>query len=233
MKGKRILIILMVLLSGITLIGCTSSNKSSDLEAQLQEKTALINQLTAENEALAAEVAELQSALTSQQQNSLLMTALTVVGLLENQDMEALASYVHPVAGVRFSPYTYVDLQNDLVFSAQQIETLLQSTQTYNWGSFDGSGDPIVFTFSDYYDRFIYDQDFANPHMIGNNVEIGTSSMINNISQAYPNGMFVEFHFTGFDPQYMGMDWRSLRLIFEDVNGSWHLVGIVHDEWTT
>ncbi|WP_028306775.1 FtsB family cell division protein [Desulfitibacter alkalitolerans] len=233
MKGKGILVILMVLLAGIILIGCTSSNNSSDLEAQLQEKTALINQLTAENEALSAEVAELQLILTSQQQNSLLMTALTVVGLLENQDMEGLASYIHPVEGVRFSPYTYVDLQADLVFSAQQIETLLQSTQTYNWGSFDGTGDPIVFTFSDYYDRFIYDQDFANPHLIGNNVEIGTSSMINNIIQAYPNGMFVEFHFTGFDPQYMGMDWRSLRLVFEDVNGSWHLVGIVHDEWTT
>jgi hypothetical protein len=28
------------------------------------------------------------------------------------------------------------------------------------------------------------------------------------------------------------MDWRSLRLVFEEQGGSWYLVGIVHDQWT-
>ena len=236
MKNKAILILLLVLCLGIFLIGCTNnkpSDDSNDIQVELQEKNELITQLTAENETLMAEVAELQMALSSQQQNTLLMTAFTVVELIKDQDMDSLADYIHPIEGVRFSPYTYVNVQDDLVFTSQQIGSLLQDTQTYNWGAFDGTGDPIVFTFSDYYDRFVYDQDYANPHMIGNNVEIGSSSMINNVPQAYPNGMFVEFHFTGFDPQYGGMDWRSLRLVFEDVNGSWHLVGIVHDEWTT
>jgi len=30
----------------------------------------------------------------------------------------------------------------------------------------------------------------------------------------------------------MGMDWRSLVLIFEEDNVDWLLVGIVHGEWT-
>jgi (p)ppGpp synthase/HD superfamily hydrolase len=42
----------------------------------------------------------------------------------------------------------------------------------------------------------------------------------------------VEYHFSGFDPKYEGMDWRSLRLVFEEKDNIWHLVGIIHDQWT-
>ena len=188
---------------------------------QLQEKN---KQLQQENEQLKHD--------QKQANPSLLSVALDVVAALKNKDMNALASYVHS-NGVRFSPYGHVDVQNDLQFSVSQLSSLLSSTQVYQWGVYDGSGDPIQLTFQDYFDRFVYDVDFANPHMIGNNVVVGTGNMINNIQQVYSNSSFIEFHFTGFDPQYNGMDWRSLRLVFEQENGQWKLVGIIHDEWTT
>ena len=28
-------------------------------------------------------------------------------------------------------------------------------------------------------------------------------------------------------------DWSALRLVFEQVDGRWLLVGVVHDQWTT
>ncbi|MDO9534929.1 MAG: hypothetical protein Q7J85_06255 [Bacillota bacterium] len=241
MKSKPIIVIVMllVLIVGASFYGCAPNNTpagpSSELEAELAEKEALISQLIAEKAGLESKVAELQrqiDAASGTQSSSLLSSALTVVELLQNQDMGSLSAHVHPAQGVRFSPYGYINLQENLVFSAQDITTLLPGSQVYNWGAFDGSGDPIDFTFSDYYDRFIYDKDFADPHMIGNNIVIGTGNTLINLDQAYPNGSFVEFHFTGFDSQYLGMDWKSLRLVFEDVNGSWFLVGIVHDEWT-
>ena len=163
----------------------------------------------------------------------LLPVALDVVNALKHKDMNAFSSYIHSTAGVRFSPYGHIDVQHDLQFSASQLPSLWSPTEVYQWGVHDGSGDPIQLTFQDYFDRFVYDVDFANPHMIGNNVVVGAGNMINNIQQAYPNGPFVEFHFTGFDPQYSGMDWRSLRLVFEEENSEWKLVGIIHDEWTT
>lgn len=165
--------------------------------------------------------------------SSLLPVALDVVNALKHKDMNAISSCIHSTAGVRFSPYGHIDVQHDLQFSTSQLPSLWSSTEVYQWGVYDGSGDPIQLTFQDYFDRFVYDVDFANPHMIGNNVVVGAGNMINNIQQAYPNGPFVEFHFTGFDPQYSGMDWRSLRLVFEQENGQWKLVGIIHDEWTT
>ena len=57
--------------------------------------------------------------------------------------------------------------------------------------------------------------------------------MINNIPDFYPGGMMVEYHFPGIDPEYGGLDWRSLRLVFIPYGEDWFLVGVVHDEWTT
>jgi hypothetical protein len=89
-----------------------------------------------------------------------------------------------------------------------------------------------VKTFADYYGEFVYDVDFENSHIIGNNTVIKSGNTINNILEAYPAGAFVEFHYKGFEPQYEGMDWKSLRLVFEQNGGVWYLVGITHDQWT-
>jgi len=100
------------------------------------------------------------------------------------------------------------------------------------WGAYDGTGDPINLTFEGYYNKFIYDVDFANAKIIGNNTVVGHGNSLINISEVYPGAVFIEYHFPGFDPQYNGMDWRSLRLIFEEKDGAWYIVGIVHDQWT-
>nr|WP_255573408.1 bZIP transcription factor [Anoxybacillus sp. ST4] len=217
------------------LAGCTNQQDQSNmkqLEQTIEKQQLEIEQLQEKNKQLQKENEQLKTEEKQVLSSSLLSVALDAVTALKNKDMNALASYVHS-NGVRFSPYGHVDVQNDLQFSASQLPSLLSSTQVYQWGVYDGSGDPIQLTFQDYFDRFVYDVDFANPHMIGNNVVVGTGNMINNIQQVYSNSSFIEFHFTGFDPQYNGMDWRSLRLVFEQENGQWKLVGIIHDEWTT
>jgi hypothetical protein len=102
----------------------------------------------------------------------------------------------------------------------------------YHWGTYDGSGMPIELAFRQYYKEFVYDVDFARPDVVGFNERVGQGNSIDNIASAYPDGMTVEYHFEGFDPEYAGMDWRSLRLVFEEEDGIWYLVGVVHDQWT-
>ncbi|MBI3019616.1 MAG: hypothetical protein HYY61_06990 [Deltaproteobacteria bacterium] len=151
---------------------------------------------------------------------------------IQNKDFDTLSKLVHPDKGVRFSPYTYVEIEKDIVFTIDQIKNFFQDTQKYVWGEYDGSGEPMEFTPSEYYKRFIYDQDFAKAKEIEINKVIGQGNTTNTISKVYPEASFVEYHFPGFDPKYSGMDWRSLRLVFEQKNGQWFLIGIVHDEWT-
>lgn len=170
--------------------------------------------------------------------DSLAKAAAQAVLALRDHDMAELAALVHPVKGVMLSPYTFVrTLQGapgeaDMLFTRAQVAGLWSDPTVYHWGYHDGSGEPIDVAFQAYYAEFVYDVDFAQPEEIGFDEFIGQGNTINNIREAYPIGVPVEYYFSGFDPQYGGMDWRSLRLVFEQADGTWYLVGIVHDEWT-
>lgn len=243
MKSRN-LIIIFVLVLAFTLASCSPAS-NPNLEEELQAKNDIIKNLEDEKKALEEEkktledealvlkdkINQLEESVTQVPQ-SLLTTALEVVEILKNDDMASLANYVHPTLGVRFTPYSYVDTGSDLSFTQAQIPNLMSDNTILAWGAYDGSGEPINKTFSDYYDEFVYDEDYSNPHLIGNNFLIGKGNSLDNLTDVYTNGEFVEFHFTGFDPQYEGIDWSSLKLVFEQVSGEWKLVGIIHSQWT-
>jgi hypothetical protein len=151
---------------------------------------------------------------------------------LKNKDMAKLSTIVHPQKGVRFSPYSYVHLNHDLVFRANELKNLLNDERKHTWGIYAGRDDSIRLSLAEYYERFVYDVDFIKAPKVGYNSIIGKGNMPNNDFQSYPQGIIVEYHFPGFDEKYTGMDWRSLRLVFEEEKGNWYLVGIIHDQWT-
>ncbi|MFL7811410.1 MAG: SH3 domain-containing protein [Anaerolineae bacterium] len=166
------------------------------------------------------------------------MRATAIMQAIATRDLMALSRFVHPQEGVRFSPYPYVmtgsegEGQANLVFSADELPDLADDPTVYHWGTFDGSGAPIEMTFDAYWQRFVYDADFARPQVIGYGEAVGQGNTINNIPQVYPQGFTIEYHFRNFDPAYEGLDWQSLRLVIEPYEGEWVLVGIVHAEWT-
>jgi uncharacterized protein YgiM (DUF1202 family) len=161
-----------------------------------------------------------------------------IVQALRDRDWAAVARVVHPDKGVRFSPYAYVRAgpgapgELDRVVRADEIEALAADRAIFRWGRFDGTGDPIDLDFAGYVDRFVYDADYAQPHTLGYDERVGWGNTIDNTAEVYPEAVTVGYHFTGFDPQFGGMDWRSLRLVLEEQEGEWYLVGVVHDEWT-
>jgi hypothetical protein len=67
---------------------------------------------------------------------------------------------------------------------------------------------------------------------IGYNTVLGHGNSLNNSFEIYKDSIIVEYYFSGLDPQYEGMDWRSLRLVFEEKDDIWYIVGIIHDQWT-
>jgi len=154
------------------------------------------------------------------------------VKALKEKDMEKLSLLVHPVKGVLFSPYSHIELDKHRVFTKEQIKGLLESDEVYYWGEYDGSGEPIELTFKQYYEKFIYDHDFANAEKVAYNEILQSGNTIVNISDVYPNAKFIDYYFSGFNPGYDGMDWVSLRLVFEKYDGQWYLVCIAHGQWT-
>lgn len=155
--------------------------------------------------------------------------AREAVTALKNRDMRRLSSLVHPDKGVRFTPYNYVERKRDLVFQRTQLKSLMTSKKRYSWGEYDGSGDPIRLTFRKYYKRFIYDWNFANDREASYNNSPRTSNY-DNAYEIYPGAIIVEYVNPGTVES--GMDWSTLRLVFERKNRTWYLVGIIHNEWT-
>lgn len=160
--------------------------------------------------------------------------ATTVMRALSRKDMGQLAAWVHPEKGLRFSPYAYVDPKKDLVFTRAEVEGLMEDGTKRVWRTYPGSGEQIEMTFADYYERFVYDADFLQDAEIAVNKGLGQGTMINNLNEVYPEAQydFVEYHIAGIDPSVEGMDWRSLRLVFEKIGEDRALVGIIHDQWT-
>lgn len=158
-------------------------------------------------------------------------TAERVVNALAEKDLQTVAEFVHPEMGVRFSPYTYVE-DTHLVFTPEDLPGLIGSDEILMWGYFDGTGDPIELTFDEYYERLLFTADFTNPEAMAVNEVLGTGNSLNNITDYFPGSSFVEYHFSGFEEDFGGMDWVSLRLVFMQENGAWYLVGMVNDRWT-
>ena len=152
---------------------------------------------------------------------------------IAERDIETLAGCFEE-SGVRLSAYLYVT-DKDLVFTADEFTSAYESENRHVFGYFDGTGDPIEMTLSEYYERFIYDVDFtavSKNAMPDENTIYSHGNTINNISEYYEDCVFYEYYLEGTNPDYGGMDWRSLTLVFKETENGLKLVGIIHGEWT-
>ncbi len=160
------------------------------------------------------------------------VTADKLIHAISIKNSETIYELAHPVKGVRFTPYTNVSLDTDLVFKKDDLKNFFENQKVYSWGSYDGIGDEISLTPGKYYDKFIYPVDYKNAEQIGYNKVLSSGNMIENQFEVYDNPIVVEYYFSGFNPDYEGMDWKSVRLVFEKYEDTWFLVGIISNQWT-
>lgn len=165
--------------------------------------------------------------------SALLSRSNDVLRCLKEKKYDALAAFIHPKDGIRFSPYAHIDTSNDVHLSADKFTTAARQSKKLNWGSFDGTGENITLDIDKYFDRFVYDADFLKAEKIGINDMIGGGNSLNNLEQVYAGLPYVEYYFPGFEKKFGDMDWRCLRLVYKKHgDGYLYLVGVVHDEWT-
>lgn len=159
-------------------------------------------------------------------------TAAELINAISDKDFEKVSEFVHPEKGVRFTPYTNVSVDKDVVLSQEEVKNFFNDKTKYIWGNYDGRGDEISLTPGEYYAEFIYSEDFKNAEAIGYNEVLSSGNMAENQFEVYQNAIIVEYYFPGFNPDFGGADWKSLRLVFEEYEGTWRLTGIIHNQWT-
>jgi hypothetical protein len=120
----------------------------------------------------------------------------------------------------------------NLRFTSDEIAALKGDDKKRVWGIYDGSGEPIELTVAEYFDKFVYNADYLNAPQVGINSILYSGNSLENVTEAFPEASFVEYHFKGFDPQYEGLDWCSLKVVAEKLNGEWKLIALIHSQWT-
>lgn len=171
------------------------------------------------------------SVVSDMSQQTLRQQALRIQRALANKDFTRLTNDIHPTRGVRFSMYAYVRPDVDKVFSREQYAHYLQQSKTrFTWGEKDGTGDLLITPLPTYLDTWVKGSAFDNASIRLNETKNNGNS-INNLKEIYQHSEVVEFYHKGSD-QYAGMDWRVLRLVFDDYQGRRYLVAIISDQWT-
>lgn len=158
--------------------------------------------------------------------------ALDIQHSLATHDFAAIAPYIHPTKGVRFSMYAYVQPESDKVFTRKQFTQYLKESKIkFTWGRTDGKGDLYITPLPDYLSDWVKADDFQPSSATLNEFQ-GAGNSLNNLKERYPDSEFVEFYYPG-SKKYDGIDWRSLRLVFEEYQGQYYLLAIINDQWTT
>jgi hypothetical protein len=151
------------------------------------------------------------------------------------KDYAKIADHIHPVKGIRFSPYPYVDSTEHKHFTA--IAFRQQATQKAKkklvWGTYDPQSDPIKLTVAGYFKEFGYDKDYLGKGRSAYDEPLGSSTILDNCMETYPQAHFVEYYYGGDDPENEAFTWGSIRLVMEMHGGKPYLVAWIHNAWAT
>lgn len=164
-------------------------------------------------------------------QQSLTQQASRIQRSLANKDYASIINDIHPTRGVRLSMYAYVRPGTDKTFSrAQFAQYVKESKIRFTWGDLDGTGELLITPLPTYLDTWVDGSKYNDARITVNKFE-SRGNMINNVKDIYQESDVVDFYHKGSD-QYAGMDWRGMRLVFDNYQGKRYLVAIINDQWT-
>lgn len=186
---------------------------------------------TSSNDTLIAREKPVETKNAISQQDSITATGQEILFHLKAQNYSELVKYFSQ-EGVLFSPYGYIDIPKSKKINPDEFLEAVQKKWILTWGSADGTGEPIKLTVKDYLKKYGYTADYLNAEAVGFDEVIKSGNSVNNLKSIYPNHHFIDYHFSGFDQKLNGMDWSSLRLVFEKQDGQYFLVALIHDQWT-
>lgn len=161
----------------------------------------------------------------------ILEASFAVAEAIYKTDYATLAQWASP-QGVLFAPYSTVDKTLNLVFTADEIKKFDSDKSEQIWGVYDGTGEPILRTPSEYVDEFLRGDDFTKAPSIYINTIAKAGNSLENVAEEFPGAPFVDFHYPSSENPG-GAGWRSLRLVFEQNGTEFKLIAVIHCVRTT
>lgn len=156
--------------------------------------------------------------------------AIEVLLALRAADTATLSNWVHPEKGLTIAPTSFISDEN-LTFSAENVANLWTDEAAYIWGYDSGTGEAIELPFKEFYDDYLYAEDFFFADAVAYDENIRSGNLIDNAREIFPEAHTVEYHFDGFDPQFGGLDYRTLRIVIEAVGDQQYVVALALGQW--
>ncbi|GAA5085339.1 hypothetical protein GCM10023210_06070 [Chryseobacterium ginsengisoli] len=153
-----------------------------------------------------------------------------IIQSLKDKNYAKFEDFIHPEKGVRFSMYAFVNPKEDKTFSKSDFVKYQPMKTIFTWGSMDGSGDLYKATINDYLTKWVYSKDFVTGQVSLNKFQ-GKGNSLNNLKEIYPKSDFTENFIKGSEAN-SEMDWKCLRLVFEEFQGKYYLIAVINDQWT-
>ncbi|MDD2521739.1 MAG: hypothetical protein PHW11_02800 [Anaerolineaceae bacterium] len=230
-----VLLALAIALAGCQPIAPTDTTEIDQLKEQNQALTLLLLEAQDQNRELQNQVYALSTQVAQKTPEPIpedfVGLASTILPLLRQKNYTTLATFVHPQAGLRFSPQLFIHTDTDLVFTRDQVADFGTDNSIYTWGTHAAKGDNIQMSVNDYWDVYVIplvpNQEWV---MLAEN-EYSPSIAIDNFNEVYSLGSYIDILKPGTE-EFGNLDWQLLRLIFEQAtDGAYYLVGIIHDNW--
>lgn len=158
---------------------------------------------------------------------TVLELAQTIVARLAAKDLAAVAPHVHPTKGLALLPFA-APMDRPRTIPAAELAAARADTKTHAWGTHLASGERINLTFAAYYDDFVYDAPFVD---VAPSPPKAAKDVNRVLAGLFGEATSIEFRVPGTE-EFGGMNWQSLRLLFEKVEGAPKLVALVHDQHT-
>ena len=168
---------------------------------------------------------------TLNKEETLKMLNNEILSTLKSKDFEKFSHYIHPQKGIQFSMYAHVNPKLDKRFTKEDFLKYAPSTIKFTWGEKDGTGEPLVLSIRKYLEQWVFRKDFTKGEFYFNTFK-GSGNSLNNLKDVYPTQYFTENYIPSSE-EYGGMDWNCLRFVFEELDGTFYLVAVVNDQWTT
>ena len=85
--------------------------------------------------------------------------------MVEQKDFSKLSQEVHPIHGARFTPSEPISFDDNKVIDHQSFLTFFSDETVDFWGNLPSTVFKIDMSSADYYDNYIYEQDYHGGHL--------------------------------------------------------------------
>lgn len=179
--------------------------------------------------------------ITSDIKEDLVKKSAMLLPLLQKKDFSSLVPFVHPVKGLMIAAQARIEMGDDYpvrTISVTDLPRFLENTKKTIWGSRGATGMPIEMTAKDFWEKIMFRRK-VTPSLkytfdTVQATDMNDEGIKEQLQKRFPGSHFVDYLLPEVSSENVLEYERqaSFRLIFEEYQGRWYLVGLMLDQFT-